>query len=165
MKVLVAHASKHGSTREIAQEVADVLTGRGVDATCVPADEVESVSGYDALVLGAAIYAGSWPKSAKKLVTKVVSEAPKVPSWVFSSGPVGNPLGPAEIPAGPRELAAKLHLCEHKVLPGALDRSKLSLLERGIVGAIKIDDGDYRDWDAVRDWGGRIADRLIEKQV
>lgn len=161
MKVLVAHASKHGSTREMAEEVARELTARGLDTTCIPASEVESVTGYDALVLGAAIYAGSWPKSARKFVSCVTAQAPKVPTWVFSSGPVGEPLGPSALPSGPRELAAKMHLCEHTMFPGVLDRSKLGLLEKGVVGAIKAADGDYRNWDALRDWSGRIAESLM----
>lgn len=56
MKVLVAYASKRGSTAEIAEAVAKALAEAGLDVDCIKSDDVSDVSPYDAVVLGSAVY-------------------------------------------------------------------------------------------------------------
>jgi menaquinone-dependent protoporphyrinogen oxidase len=70
MRVLVAAATKYGATAEIAQTIADVLGEHGLEATVLPPDLVEEVDGYDAVVLGSAVYAGHWLKPARELVER-----------------------------------------------------------------------------------------------
>jgi menaquinone-dependent protoporphyrinogen oxidase len=64
-RVLVTAASKHGATAEIAEAIAEVLAGNGLDPAVVPPDEVDDVAAYDAVVLGSAVYAGHWLKPAR----------------------------------------------------------------------------------------------------
>ena len=58
--VLVAYASKHGATAEIAAAVAQTLNECGLRAACMNASEVESLEPYDAVVLGSAVYMKRW---------------------------------------------------------------------------------------------------------
>src|SRR4051794_38107257 len=51
MTVLVAYASKHGATREIAEALGRDLRSRGIDTDVIRADEVGGVEEYDAVVL------------------------------------------------------------------------------------------------------------------
>lgn len=60
MKVLVTVATRHGSTAEIADVIVRVLHLRGLDADEVHPGSVHDISGYDAVVLGSAVYAGRW---------------------------------------------------------------------------------------------------------
>jgi menaquinone-dependent protoporphyrinogen oxidase len=55
MNVLVAFASKHGPTAEIAEAVADRLRASGLTVECRRATDVTSVERYDAVVLGSAV--------------------------------------------------------------------------------------------------------------
>ena len=64
MKVLVTAATKHGATGEIAQVIGDALRERGLDSTVLEPEQVDAVDGYDAVVLGSAVYAGHWLKPA-----------------------------------------------------------------------------------------------------
>ncbi len=59
MNVWVVFASKYGSTREVAEAIAEEL-GRVHDVRVRDAAEVKSFDGADAVVLGSAIYAGHW---------------------------------------------------------------------------------------------------------
>ncbi len=52
MKMLICAATKYGATGEIAQAVADVLAGKGLDASMVPPDQVSAIEEFDAVVLG-----------------------------------------------------------------------------------------------------------------
>jgi menaquinone-dependent protoporphyrinogen IX oxidase len=73
VRVLVTAASRHDATREIAETIADGLRRRGVDAEARPLDEVVSLDGFDAVVLGSAIYMGRWLKTAREFVSACVS--------------------------------------------------------------------------------------------
>ena len=55
MKALVAVASRHNSTREIAEAIAGELRASGLDADLRAADAVVDISGYDAVVLGSGV--------------------------------------------------------------------------------------------------------------
>jgi flavorubredoxin len=72
-RVLVAAASKHGASAEIAQRVGDVPRRRGVDVTVASPELVDTVDGYDAVVLGSAVYAGRWLDDAGDLADRVTA--------------------------------------------------------------------------------------------
>ena len=91
MRVLVTAATKYGATAEVAQMIAEVLADRGLEPTVVPPEQVEGVDGYDAVVLGSAVYAGHWRKPARELVNRCGTALAERPVWLFSSGPVGDP--------------------------------------------------------------------------
>ena len=65
MRVLVAAATKHGATGEIAQAIADTLRDQGLDPAVLEPERVDTIDGYDAVVLGSAVYAGHWLKPAR----------------------------------------------------------------------------------------------------
>ena len=89
--ILVAYASKRGSTGEIADAIADVLRQSGLEVDCKSAGEVGSLDSYDGIVLGSAVYMKRWRGDAKHFLRKHGEELSRLPFWVFSSGPVGDP--------------------------------------------------------------------------
>ena len=64
--VLVAYATKYGSTREVAEAIASALIERGADAVARPAGEIRGLEGYSAVVLGTALYFFRW-RGARQL--------------------------------------------------------------------------------------------------
>src|SRR5436190_5676644 len=98
MTVLVTCASKHGATTEIAEALGRALCARGLDADVIRAEEVDGVGSYDAVVLGRAIYVGHWLPAAHVVADLYADELAVRPTWLFSSGPVGDPLRPEEAP-------------------------------------------------------------------
>lgn len=158
MRVLVAHVSRHGSTEQMAHQVADVFTEAGHDVVCASVDDVGALDGFDALVLGAAIYTGAWPASAEAFVDRVVAEAPGTPAWVFASGPVGDTLqgGSARADA----VAARLEPRDYVVLPGVVDHGRLGAEERGLAARAGIPHGDFSDAPALGDWARGVAAQI-----
>ena len=67
-RVLVAYASKHGATAEIAEAIADQLRQDGYTVDCVPADQAAEVDSYDAAVIGSAVYMRRWRPEARHLL-------------------------------------------------------------------------------------------------
>jgi menaquinone-dependent protoporphyrinogen oxidase len=143
MRLLVTAASRHGSTAEIATELAKALRGAlpGIGVDVVPPTRVGDLADYDAVVLGSAVYFGRWLSEARCLVTSHAQELRSRPVWLFSSGPVGDPSLPATEPADAAELAAAIGAREHVVFPGALHRELLGTRERLAVRLVHADDG------------------------
>jgi menaquinone-dependent protoporphyrinogen oxidase len=167
MRLLVTAASRHGSTAEIATELGKALRGAlpGVGVDVVPLTRVGDLADYDAVVLGSAVYFGQWLSEARWQVTAHADALRQRPVWLFSSGPVGDPSVPATEPADAAELAAEIGAREHVLFPGALHRELLGMRERLAVRLVRVDDGDYRDWAAVRAWADRIAADLRTRAV
>jgi menaquinone-dependent protoporphyrinogen oxidase len=90
MRVLVGYASKHGSTREIAERVASRLQQPGRDVDLRSIVESFDAAGFDAFVLGSSIYMGHWNKDAVAFVHRKNSEILGLPTLLFSSGHIGD---------------------------------------------------------------------------
>jgi menaquinone-dependent protoporphyrinogen oxidase len=160
MKVLVTAASKHGATAEIAAAIGEVLRDAHVDAAVVPPEEVATVDSYDAVVLGSAVYAGHWLAAARELVDRAGGALAGRPVWLFSSGPVGHLPKPEEDPVDVAEIVAVTKAREHRVFAGKLVRKQLGFGERAIVVALRVPDGDFRNWPEIRSWASEIAGGL-----
>ena len=87
-KVLVVYASRHGATRGIAQRSADVLRTEGLEVDVAPADHASGVGAADAVVVGSAVYMGTWAKEAVEFVKRNEFRLAELPLWFFSSGPL-----------------------------------------------------------------------------
>ncbi len=160
MNVLVSAASRHGATREIAERIAADLIAAGVTAEVVEPDRVGSLEGYDAVVLGSGVYAGRWLEPARKLVERHADGLRARPVWLFSSGPIGDPLKPEAEPTDAAPMREATMAREHRIIPGKLDRGTLSFAERAITRIVGAADGDYRPWPEIDAWAGTIAAQL-----
>lgn len=160
MNILVTAASKHGATAEIGAAIAQQLTDLGLTTHVHAPEDVSDVSGYDAVVLGSAVYAGRWLASAKELVQRCGPALRERPVWLFSTGPVGDPPQPRETPPDATAMVEATGARQHRVFAGRLDRHRLGLAERAIVAVVRAADGDFRSWDEVARWVADIADEL-----
>ncbi len=160
MKVLVATASRHGSTAEIGSWIADVLTEAGYDVSCLDVTAGPDPRDFDAVVLGSAVYAGHWTKEAKAFVEGADGGFAGRPVWLFSSGPVGDPPKPEEESVDAANVIAATRAREHRVFAGRIVKADLHFAERAIVTALKVPEGDFRDRDEVEAWARSIAGAL-----
>jgi menaquinone-dependent protoporphyrinogen oxidase len=170
MTILVAAASKHGATEEIATHIGARLAEHGVSVEVKNLEQVLDLSGYDAFVIGSGIYLGNWLKQARRFLDEHADELSQRPTWLFASGSiVGDPpVGddPNALRAGLADrLVERTHAREHKLFAGKLDTSKLGLLEKGAVRGAHASEGDHRDWEAIDDWADAIAHALERHPV
>jgi menaquinone-dependent protoporphyrinogen oxidase len=159
MKVLVTAATKYGATGEIAQAIGEVLREHGLDTTVGPPGDA-TVDGYDEVVIGSAVYAGHWLKPARELVERSRDALAARPVWLFSSGPVGDPPKPEEDPVDVAAIVAATGAREHLVFAGKLVRRQLGFADKAIAVALRVPDGDFRDWTEIRRWAAGIAEAL-----
>jgi menaquinone-dependent protoporphyrinogen oxidase len=165
MRVLVAAASRHGSTKGIADAIAEVLGEAGMVTDIRDVETVESLEGYEAAVIGSAVYAGHWLPQARSFVDEHCDELMGMPVWLFSSGPVGDPPKPVGGPSEVVGLLAQTHAVAHRTFAGQLDPRSLGIAERLIASVIRVKPGDYRPWSEVSAWAGEIAAVLPEARL
>jgi menaquinone-dependent protoporphyrinogen oxidase len=165
MKVLVTVASKHGTTGEIGEIIAGVLRDAGHEVESHPPDDVIAVDGYDAVVLGSAVYVGRFLDPARSFVERHEKELAGLPVWLFSSGPIGDPPLPAEVPTEAAMLAERIGARAYRSFSGRLLRRQLGFVERTVTKALKAPEGDFRDLDAIRAWADEITAALSPKEV
>ena len=161
MKVLVVVASRHHATREIAESIGQELREAGLETDMREAGDALSVDGYDAVVLGSAVYMGHWLPAARAFIHANLARFSNLPVWLFSSGPLE--ADEARQPAPPTELSALMEdtgARDHRMFAGKLDKSQLGLGERVVVGIVKAPEGDFRDWSAISQYAHEIASAL-----
>jgi menaquinone-dependent protoporphyrinogen oxidase len=160
MNVLVASQTQHGATREIADMIGATIAARGIETDIRDLASVADVAGYDAVVLGSAVYMGRWMKPAQAFVERHADELRARPTWLFSSGPIGAAPKNGREPVDITGIVAAVQPRGHQVFGGRLQRSRLGMFERAVAHVVRAPEGDYRDWGAIEDWAVRIADDL-----
>lgn len=162
-RVLVGYASRHGATAEIAQAIADKLRESRLDVDCRPLADVGTLHGYDAVVIGSALYMQRWRPSARRFLHRHAAALADRRLWAFSSGPVGPPRAVEPGSLEPRHIVAELErlgVREHVVFGGRVPDDPRGLLERAVVRGVEPHDRDQRDWAQIREWAADIADAL-----
>ncbi len=96
-RLLVAYATKHGSTREVAERIGETIEARGGSVEVRQADDVVQLDGYDAVVLGGSLYMGRWHRAAHRFLDRFEHELAERPLAVFALGPTGD--GPVDAKA------------------------------------------------------------------
>ena len=162
MKVLVAVASKHGSTIEIGQVIEASIHSSGLEVELKRIEDVAGLSPYGAVVIGSGVYSGHWMRAAREFVEVHEGELKQLPTWLFSSGPVGDPPKPLENPAEVADMVKRLGARGHRLFPGRIEGSDLGISEKALIALVRAPDGDFRPWSEIATWAESIAERLQE---
>jgi menaquinone-dependent protoporphyrinogen oxidase len=157
-RVLVAYATKLGSTGEIAETIAHVLRDNGHRAVARPAHDVISLDDWDAVILGSAVYAAYWQRDARRFAERFREDLKARPLWLFSGGPLDRRLAKADQPITPHgaEITAGLGAIAHRTFGGKLARD--ANVDPQVLQTHRL--GDYRDWQSIVDYAYRIAREL-----
>lgn len=165
--VLIAYATKHGSTAEIAEAIGADLRAMGCEADVRPVDDVNDLGPYDTVVVGSAVYHGRWRREALDFLGRFERDLETRRTWLFSSGPTGGtPESDAKVgaalareapppaPADVRRTAERIRALGHETFGGRIGDGMTGFLERWMPR------GDWRDFGQVRAWA-----RMIRRQI
>ena len=158
--ILLAYASRFGSTQEVAETIAAALREAGLAVDLQPMQEVKSLDRYDAVVLGAAIYNAKWNAVAHQFLSQHQNALTQLPVAIFTLGP----LSPSEAAKGNSRRQLDMELAIYPLLKpiaveifaGKYDPTKpgLNFFERFLPAR------DYRNWDAIRVWANELTAQL-----
>ena len=161
--IVVAHASKRGSTAEVARAVAKRLRERGLHVDLRAAADVDDVEPYDGAVLGGSLYFGRWHGDALAFLRRHRGELSERPLAVFALGPLA---AEAKDVAESREQVERALAKAPEVEPvavavfgGVIDPAKLRFPFN------RMPASDARDWAAIVAWADEIASVFAAREV
>lgn len=156
MKVLVTYGSKRGGTAGIAETIADELRQQGLEVDLAPAEQASRPDAYDAVIIGGALYGNRWHHAASHYVRHNYGSLRKRPSYLFSSGPLGEEFSHHNAPPVPelRLLGARIETREHVTFGGRLEPHPHGLMARLLAETLS---GDWRDAEEERAWARKVA--------
>lgn len=163
---LVAYTSEFGTTGEVAEVIAKALHQRGAIVQIAPMNEVDDLTKYDAVALGSPIQFGKWMSEARAFVTLHQDTLSKLPvAYFFTCMALSKQSEKSEYEA--MTYSKKLESLSAQIKPlsvgrfaGVLDYSKMALpmrlASRIFYKIARVQEGDHRDWDAIRAWADGI---------
>ncbi|MCT9931201.1 flavodoxin domain-containing protein [Planotetraspora sp. A-T 1434] len=158
-RVLVAYGSKRGSTAEIAEWIGAALREEGHQVDVLSADAAVDARGYDAVILGGAVYMGSWHRDARRFARRHEKTLQSSSVWMFSSGPLDRSAEEKDIP--PVRKAAKwmarLGAIGHMTFGGRLAADARGFPASAMARTMA---GDFRNPEQVRAWAKSVAGQL-----
>ncbi|HEY3317124.1 MAG TPA: flavodoxin domain-containing protein [Coriobacteriia bacterium] len=163
-KVLVAYATGSGCTAGVAEKIGATLASKGIEVDVVPVDSKSEPAGYDAVVAGSGVRAGSWHPRAKKWVARNASALKGKPLAFFTVGtaPTHSAGGFDEMRGYTDKLLADTGVepVDIGLFAGWFVTSKFNFIERWIMRIAKTPEGDHRDWEAIEAWAARVSAKL-----
>jgi menaquinone-dependent protoporphyrinogen oxidase len=159
--VLVAYATRYGSTQEVAEAVAATLRERGFEVDIQPMREVRTLEGYRAVVLGAPLYMFHWHKDALHFLAQHRAALMQRPVAIFALGPFH--ADEKEFQAVreqlDKELAKFPWLTSEAIaiFGGKFDPQKLTFPHNLVPVLKNMPASDVRDWTAIRAWASDLA--------
>jgi menaquinone-dependent protoporphyrinogen oxidase len=167
--ILLAYATSHGSTQEVAQSMAETLRSAGFNVDLQPASKVRAVSGYAGVILGAPLYMFRWHADAKRFLSRHQKALGNLPVAIFALGPFHNKeeeMISAREQLG-KELAkyAWLSPAAIQVFPGKFDPARLRFPYNLIPALKKMPPSDERDWPAIQAWAVEAGNGLHVRKI
>ena len=162
-RILVAYATRSGSTAEIAQAIGKELTNAGFTADVAEIKTVSMLAGYNAVVIGGPLYMGSVDATVGKFIGKYSEPLQKLPVAAFIVGLA--PTNPDPKAVGIAMDALKKSLgplvpVSSILFAGKLDPAKVNFVMRKFLEMAKIPSGDFRDWGAIATWAQELPGKM-----
>jgi menaquinone-dependent protoporphyrinogen oxidase len=159
MRVLVTYGSKRGGTEGLAQMVTRGLLEEGLTVDLLPPGQIHGLDGYDAVIVGGALYANRWHRDSRRFVKRHIPELKQRQVYFFASGPLDDSATRTEIPPvkGVQALMARVGARGHVTFGGRLAPDAKGFPASAMA---KKRAGDWRDAALVAAWTRSVAAQL-----
>ncbi len=162
--VLIAYATRSGSTQEVAERIAAMLRESGLTVDVQPVKQVQTLDGYRAVVVGSPLYMSAWLKEARHFLSRHRGTLTTMPVAVFALGPTEDKQKDW---AETREQFDKvlsqfpwLTPVAAELFGGRFDPTRLTFPYNLIPALKRMPVNDIRDWDAIGAWANGLTDKL-----
>ncbi|GAB7015334.1 flavodoxin domain-containing protein [Methanogenium cariaci] len=164
-RVLIAYATKYGTTKNIAEEIQDVLTENGIESDLINVMERESIDSYDAVILGSPVYMGKMLAEAREFCGHYRPDLAGKWLAIFVDGvsccPPGN-RDTSSLIAAIDEMYEYVRPVMKIGFAGAFNPAGLSDTDAQIANMVHPPAGDFRDHEAIRGWAREVASAIHE---
>ncbi len=167
-KILVVYGTGTGCTAGIAERIGAKLTETGATVEVVSAKDAPAAAGYDAVVVGSGVRAGSWHKAAKEWVaanagTLKAGATEAIPVAFFTAClTMADPEKADQVRVYTDALIAETGVepVDVGLFAGWNEPKEFPFVERTILKLMKAPTGDFRDWNAIDAWATEVAGKL-----
>ena len=174
-KILIAYGTSEGQTAQIADHLAGVIRGRGLEVEALDLKQFKdvSVAGYDAVIIGGSVHMGKHQEDVVNFVRKNRVDLERLPSAFFSvSLAAHGDEAEAEGYVVAFEKETGWHPAQVALFAGALPYTHYGFLKRHLMKKIAADkpgslgtdtsrDYVYTDWDEVSRFTEAFLERLL----
>ena len=163
-KVLVAYATRTGSTVEVAGTIGESIGMNGYTVDVKPVEEAHQVNDYQAVLIGSAVQHGKWLTEAVDFVKANQGALNQVPVALFCVH-IQN-LGNDDTSRGNRraylnEVRPLLQPAAEGFFAGKFDRRGAALLLPGFLSRL-VPPLDFRSWKKMRAWAESVQPLLVQ---
>jgi len=167
-RVLIAYATKYGTTKEIAEEIQDVLAENGIESDLINVMETGIIDSYDAVILGSPVYMGKMLVEAREFCTQYRPYLTDKWLAIFVDGisycpPENTDTSP--LIAAIDEMHEYVRPVMKKGFTGAFSPVNLSEADAQIADMVNPPIGDFRDHEDIRTWAREVASAISERRV
>ncbi len=162
-KLLIAYASKCGSTTEIAKSMGKILLEKGYKVDILPVNQVKSLDGYDGILAGSAVRVGAWLPEAVEFVKNNQSALQKIPTAIFTvHGLNWENTSASEVLRKNYTSSVKQLITpvDEVFFAGKIDYSTMTFLEKLLCKTVKAAEEDRRDWRIINGWAAEIPNKI-----
>jgi len=162
-RILVAYATRNGSTAEIARVIGKELATAGLAVDVAEIKTISALTDYTAVVVGGPLYMGTVDGAVMKFVGKNREQLQKLPVAAFAVGLAPKNPDPGAVGMAMEALKKSLEPVtpvESVLFAGKLDPAKVNFVMRKFLEMAKIPAGDFRDWDAIAAWARELPGRM-----
>jgi menaquinone-dependent protoporphyrinogen oxidase len=169
-KILVTYASRNGATAGVAEAIGKALTEKGVLVDVLAMQDVSDLAAYRAVVAGSAIQAQQWLPEAVQFVQAHRAELARKPFAAFlvcmtlamKKGDYRQAVAGWLDP-----VCALVPPVSKGLFAGVLDTRKIRSLSNRLKFRMSVtmgvwDEGDHRDWKAIRSWAESLQPLLLQ---
>jgi menaquinone-dependent protoporphyrinogen oxidase len=174
MTTLVAYASEHGSTKEIAERFSNIISVKTSPhpVECLAIDDVSDLSKYSYIVIGSCVHNMQWLPAATSFCHHNSVALSKVPVWAFSVGSAAglpNYLKRWGLPDKEDrnlrdEIERDFKVEGHTFFSGKFLKEQAPAMLRCIWICCGGTFGDFRDWEKIEACGTEVAEAIAQRQ-
>jgi menaquinone-dependent protoporphyrinogen oxidase len=167
-RILVAYSTAAGSTAGVAEAIGQAISGDGVVVDVLKAKDVRDLSPYRAVIVGSGIHAGRVYRDTLAFLERHQGALSRVPVAYFvvcltmKDGTDENRRRAEAFVDQMRAKAPQVQPVDVGLFAGQMEFKAVPFLLRLIIRAMKAEEGDFRDWDAIREWAASVRPALLE---